>query len=242
MPLANRVILITGAAGKLGGIAAKACANNGATVILLDKAVSGLEKVYDSIVSADAPEPAIYPFDLAGATEQHYLELAETVKQKYSMLNGLLHNAATLGVLGPIESLETATWSETLNVNLNAPYLLTRVLLPLLKEAEDASIVFTSDSSAQAARAYWGAYSVSKIAVEVFARILADELEGSANIRVNTLVPGPVNSPLRRQAFPGENSSQLTDPESLADNYVYLLGPASRGASGQIIHSQNHSK
>ena len=237
--LETRTVLITGAAGKLDGVAARACAEQGATVILLDKNVSGMEKVYDRIVSMQAPQPGIYPFDLAGATEQRYHELSEIIHEKYSVLDGLLHNAAVLDALSPVETLETTNWSNTLNINLNAPYVLTRVLLPLLTKADDASIVFTSDTSACATRAYWGAYGVSKIALEGFAKILADEFEGSGNLRVNTLLPGPVKSPLRFKAFPGEDSADLNDPESLADIYVYLLGPASRGTTGQTIQS-NH--
>ena len=147
--LETRTVLITGAAGKLGGVATRACAEQGATVILLDKNVAGMEKVYDSIVSMQAPQPGIYPFDLAGATEQHYHELSEVIHEKYSVLDGLLHNAAVLDALNPVETLETTSWSNTLNINLNAPYVLTRVLLPLLTKADDASIVFTSDTSAQ---------------------------------------------------------------------------------------------
>ena len=235
--LETRTVLITGAAGRLGGVAARACAEQGATVVLLDKNVGGLEKVYDSIVSMKAPKPAIYPFDLAGATEQHYHELSEIIREKYTVLNGLLHNAAVLDALSPVETIESGSWCNTLNINLNAPYLLTQVLLPSLKKADDASIVFTSDTSARAARAYWGPYGVSKIAIESFAKILADELEGSGNIRVNTLLPGPLRSPLRLKAFPWEDSTNLSDPESLVDIYVYLLGPASRGTTGQIIQS-----
>lgn len=244
LPLKNAVILVTGAAGKLGSIAAKACATAGATVILLDKAVSALEKEFDSIVAANAPEPAIYPLDMAGASEQHYFELADIIRQKYGFLSGLLHNAAELGTLGPIEDLEYQSWTTIFNVNLNAPFLLTKALLPLLKSADDASIVFTSDSSAQPARAYWGAYSISKIASEHFAKILADETENTTNVRVNMFVPGPVRSPMRRWAYPAEDLNLLADPESFADFYIYLLGPASRGMSGQTIYANqfNQSK
>lgn len=236
-PLSNRVILITGAAGKLGSIAAKACAQAGATVILLDKRVPQLETLYDSIVTAKCAEPSIYPLDLAGASEQHYHELAAIVQDKYNGLTGLIHSAAELGVLGPIEDIELSTWAQILNVNLNAPYLLTKALLPLMKNADDASIVFTSDSAVQSARAYWGAYGVSKFAIERFALILADECENSQTIRVNTLIPGAVDSPIRRRAYPGENRRELANPEFLAEIYVYLLGPKSSGITGKTIHS-----
>ncbi|MEN8259472.1 MAG: SDR family NAD(P)-dependent oxidoreductase [Pseudomonadota bacterium] len=236
--LESRVILITGAAGGLGNVAAKACAAEGATIILLDKTIPGLERVYDDIVSSGAPQPAIYPFDLNGAAEQDYRDLSRIIDEKYGVLHGLLHSAAEFGVLTPISCLDPATWSTVVNVNLNAPFLLTQVLLPLMRRAEDASIVFTSDSSARRGRAYWSIYGVSKIAVEGFARTLADELESAGVIRVNTLVPGPIASPLRKRAYPAEDFSKLAPPETLRCLYRYLLGPASRGITGRIFEGE----
>lgn len=240
--LKQRVILVTGAAGGLGRVAAKACAVEGARVILLDKTIPGLERIYDEIAKTGAPTPAIYPFDLEGATEAQYLELAKTIDEKYGLLHGLLHSAAEFGFLGPVSGLDTRVWGRVINVNLNAPYLLSRVLLPLLQKTEEASIVFTSDSSARRGRAYWGAYGVSKIAIEGFAAILADELESAGVVRVNTVVPGPVASPLRKRAYPAEETEKLAAIESLAPLYVYLLGPASCGVTGRLIDAQTFER
>ncbi|MGB4497510.1 MAG: SDR family oxidoreductase, partial [Methylococcaceae bacterium] len=126
-----------------------------------------------------------------------------------------------------------------LNVNLNAPFLLTRVLLPVLQKAENASIVFTSDSSARLTPAYSGAYGVSKVALEGFAHVLAEELEGGKKIRVNTLLPSPVDSPLRKRAYPAEDKTKLPKMESLAPIYNYLFSDASLGVTSQIIDASN---
>jgi len=238
MPLKNHVILITGAGGGLGGIAALTLAKHGAHIILLDKNIAKLETVYDAIVAANAPEPIIYPFDLAGANENEYLELAERIDAKYGSLQGLLHSAVELSAFTPISLHGTKDWGHTLNVNLNAPFLLSRVLLPVLQKSEHASIVFTSDSSARTAPAYSGAYGVSKIALEGFALILAEELESANKIRVNTLIPGPVDSPLRKRVYPAEDKSKLPPMESLASVYLYLFGPQSIGISGQAIDAR----
>ncbi|MEE9398623.1 MAG: SDR family NAD(P)-dependent oxidoreductase [Methylococcales bacterium] len=235
--LSGRIILVTGAAGGLGSSAAKACGSLQATVILLDKDVAGLEKVYDDIVESGAPLPAIYPFDLESATEKHYHELAETISNQYGIIHGLFHCAAHCPALGPISDLETKSWAKVLNVNLNAPFLLTQVLLPLMSKAKDASIVFVSDSSARKSNAYWGAYAVSKIGLEGFAKILAEEFQTAGKIRVNTLIPGPINSAIRQRAYPGEDSSELPLPESLDKVVCYLLGLASKGITGQVISS-----
>jgi len=235
--LSGRILLFTGAAGGLGSAAAKACASRQATVILLDKDVAGLERVYDNIVECGAPLPAIYPFDLESATENQYYQLAETISNQYRVIQGLFHCAAYCPALGPISGLEAKSWARVLNVNLNAPFLLTQVLLPLMANATDASIVFVSDSSARKSSAYWGAYGVSKIGLEGFAKILAEEYQTAGKIRANTLVPGPINSAIRKLAYPGEDSRDLPRPEGLDNLVCYLLGPASKGVTGQVIES-----
>ncbi len=233
--LQDQVILITGAAGGLGGTAALALAKHGATIILLDKKLPGLESIYDQIIALDAPEPAIYGFDLVGANEQNYQELADTINEKYGRLSGLLHSAVDTGISGPITTVKTLNWAQSINLNLNAPFLLTKVLLPVLQRSELASIVFTSDSNVRSGKAYTGPYGVSKIALEGFAKILAEEFESSNKIRVNTLVPGPINSPLRKRTFPAEDKMVLPTMDSLDDLYVYLMSPESIGVTGQTI-------
>lgn len=238
MPLNKHVILITGAGGGLGGTAALTLAGQGAELILLDKSIPKLEKVYDAIVAAGGVEPVMYPFDLAGASEAQYQEMADAIAQRYGSLQGVLHSAVEFSAYTPIQLHKTKDWGHTLNVNLNAVFLLTRVLLPLLQNSEQASIVFTSDSHARQARAYSGAYGVSKIALEGFARILAEELEAGGKVRVNTLIPGPVDSPVRKKAYPGEDKSSLPSMQSLAPIYRYLFGTESNGVTGQIFDAQ----
>lgn len=238
MPLTDHVILITGAGGGLGSIAALTLAKNGAHIILLDKNVAKLETVYDAIVSASAPEPIMYPFDLAGANENEYQELADRIDEKYGSLQGVLHSAVEFSAFTPLAIHGTKEWGHTMNVNLNAPFLLTRVLLPILQKSRHASIVFTSDSSARKATAYFGAYGVSKIALEGLSGILAEELETSNRIRVNVLIPGPVDSPLRKRAYPAEDKKKLPAMESLAPVYLYLFGSQSIGTTGQAVEAR----
>ncbi len=230
--------MITGAGGGLGSTAALALAKQGAQIILLDKSIPKLETVYDLIKAASAPEPIMYPFDLAGANEDEYQELADKIGEKYGFLQGVLHSAVEFSGYTPIALQGTKEWGHTLNVNLNAPFLLSRVLLPVLQKSQTASIVFTSDSSARTAVAYSGAYGVSKIALEGLAKILAEEFESSNKIRVNTLIPGPVDSPLRKRAYPAEDKGKLPKMESLDAVYLYLFGPQSIGVTGQAIDAR----
>ena len=239
--LKDKVIFLTGAAGGLGRVAATALARHGATIVLSDKDLAPLEAVYDQIVEQNGPQPAIYPIDLARAAVQDYEEMARVIEREFGVLDGLLHNAASFAVLGPVSNIDPEDWARVINVNLSACFLLTRALIGLLNKSTDGSIVFTSDSSARTGSAYWGCYGVSKIAMEGFAAILADEMEAAGRVRVNTLIPGPVTSPLRNKAFPAEDPGKQLAAESLERLYIYLFGPASRGQHGQTFHASNYS-
>lgn len=236
--LQERVILVTGAANGVGAALAYACATHGATVVLLDKVVRSLEQLYDRIEAAGAPQPAIYPLDLEGAAEKDYFDLAATLEREFGRLDGLVHNAAMLAALIPVAHFEAELWHRILQVNLNAPFMLTRACLAPLKQSRDASIIFSSDSVGRQGKAYWGAYGVSKAGVENLMQLLADELETNTPIRVNSVNPGPVATAMRNLAYPGENPEQLAKPEDVLLPYLYLLGADSRGISGQQFASQ----
>lgn len=219
--LAGRTVLITGATGGLGAPTAKACAAAGATVVLLGRTIPRLERLYDEIMAAGGPIPAIYPLDLSGAVEKDYQDLALTLETEFGALHGLIHCAAELGNLGLLADVDAAVWERRLQVNLTAPFLLTGALLPLLLGTPNATVVFTTDSVARTGKAYWGAYGVAKIGLEGYARILGEETEG--RLRVRVFEPGPMRTPLRRRAYPGENPDSLTSPEAVAERLLELL-------------------
>ncbi len=236
--LAERVILITGAGDGIGRAAAKSFAAHGATVILLGRTISKLEAVYDEIEQAGHPQPAIYPMNLETATPNDYENLANTLETEFKRLDGLLHNAGILGTLTPLEHYDINLWYQVMQVNLNAPFLLTQACLGLMKRAKDASIVFTSSSVGRKGKAYWGAYSVSKFATEGFMQILADELEVNTAIRVNSIDPGATRTAMRAAAYPGEDYKTLPLPEAIMPLYLYLMGPESCDVNGQALNAQ----
>lgn len=236
--LKNRVILVTGAGDGIGRAVAIALGTHGATVVLLGKTVKKLEATYDALIAAGAPKPAIYPMDLMGARYKDYEELVDALDKEYGRLDGLLHNAGILGERSPIEYHEVHVWQQVLQVNLTAPFMLTKACLELLYKSPDASVIFTSSGVGRKARAYWGAYSVSKYGIEALSATLADEVEFRKTLRVNTLNPGPVRTEMRRLAFPAEDREKLAMPESIVGTYLYLLGPDSRGITGQQFDAQ----
>ena len=231
--LKERIILVTGAGNGIGAAVAKSYAQYGATVILLDKVIRNLEQVYDTIESVSGVKPAIYPMNLEGASEKDYLDLAATIEKEFGQLDGLLHNAAMLGALIPIAHFESELWYKILQVNLNAPFLMTRSCLKLLQQSNDASVLFSSDSAGRQGKAYWGAYGISKAASENFMQVLADEMEANTSIRVNSFDPGPVATAFRSLAYPGENPERITRPEDVVAPYLYLMGPDSKGVTGK---------
>jgi NAD(P)-dependent dehydrogenase (short-subunit alcohol dehydrogenase family) len=236
--LAERVVLVTGATGGLGAPIARACAARGATVVLHGRTVPALEKLYDEIVEAGDPEPVILPLDLAKAEAADFGNVASALEAQFKRLDGLVHTAAMLGSLGPLEHQSYDAWLALLRVNLAAPMGLTRALVPLLSQAPDASVTFTLDDRGLVPRAYWGGYGVTKAGVAALARELADEWESRPTMRVNAIVPGPIRSPMRGRTHPGEDRSRLPLPEALVPLYLHLLAGQSKAESAALIEAR----
>ena len=232
--LQGNIILVTGAGRGIGQAAAMAFAEQGATVILLGKNVERLESVYDDIVAKQLPEPVILPVDLLTMSDSDAETFAEAIQEQFGRLDGLVHNAGMLGQKAPIDTYHTTTFEQTLHLNVTAAFILTKAMLPLLNQAKNGRILFTSSSVGKQGRAFWGAYSVSKFAVEGLMQTLADELENTSQIRVNAINPGATRTDMRAQAYPGENPNQLKSAEQLMPHYVYLL-------SAQSQHLHGHS-
>jgi len=233
---AGRVILVTGATAGIGRAVARALVQHGATVILHGRNEQTLEALYQELKPL-GPEPAVALLDLERAQGPQYQSLTSEIEARYGRLDGLLHNAAMLGDRSPIEHYDIGLWQRVLLVNLTAPFILTRCLLPLLRDSADASVLFTTSSVGQRGRAYWGAYAVAKSGLEGLAETLADELESTA-VRVNLINPGATRTRMRARAYPAENPETLPPPEAIVGAYLALLGPASRGVTGKSFDAQ----
>lgn len=236
--LAGRVVLITGASGGLGRALALDCAKRGATVVLHGRVVRKLEALYDEIVADGGPEPTILPLDLATAKAEDFGTVASALQAQHGRIDGIVHTAVQLGALGPIEHQAFDAWLATLRINLLAPFGLTRSLLPMLRAAPDASVVFTLDTRGEEPKAYWGAYAVGKAGLSALLTILADEWENVPALRVNGVVPGPMRSPLRAQTHPGDDNARLPPPDAFVPLYLYLLVGQPKAESGAIIDAQ----
>ena len=232
--LKDKVILVTGANRGFGLAITMSLSKAGATVIMLGRDLGSLEYAYGAVVDAGYNEPILYPLDLEGATPENYQELQDNVLDKFEKLDGLIHNAAILGAQMPIEQYDIKLWYSTLQINLSAPFMLTQFLIPALAKSEDARILFLSSSVGREAKAYWGAYSVSKFGIEGFAKTLSEELE-KTNISVNTINPGKLRTKMRRAAYPAEDSSTVPMPEEKSAAIDYLLSGLSPKMNGEQL-------
>lgn len=236
--LKDRVILITGASDGIGKALAMHAASLGAQIILHGRNTRKLEAIYDEIEAMEgALRPSIAVLDLATATGDEYESLAKSVEEAYGRLDGLMHNAAILGQRLSIEQYDPSEWQKVMHVNLTAPFVLTQLFLPILKKSADASIVYTSSGVARVGKAYWGAYSASKFGIESLSQMVAAENEHTT-VRSNCINPGPVRTKMRLEAYPAEDRDQVPAPEDVLAGFIYLLGPDSKGVSGQSFDIQ----
>jgi len=236
--LEGRIILVTGASNGIGKALALHIAGLGAQVILHGRNAGKLEKVYDEIEAIDgAPRPSIAVMDLASANSESYTSLADSVGSEFGRLDGLVHNASILGERYTIEQYDAVLWQQVMHVNVTSAFALTQVLLPLLQKSDDPSVIFTSSGVGRTGKAFWGAYAVSKFATEGLSQVLADE-HRHGKLRSNCINPGATRTDMRLAAYPAEDRDLLKRPDEILAPYVYLLGPDSKGVTGESIDAQ----
>lgn len=236
--LKGRIILITGSSDGIGKALALRAATVGAQVILHGRSVAKLEKIYDAIEAIEgAPRPSIAVLDLESANAQSYESLADSIADEFGRLDGLVHNASILGDRYSIEQYDAVTWQKVMHVNVTAAFALTQVMMPMLKNSEDPSVIFTSSGVGRKGKAFWGAYAVSKFATEGLSQVLADE-HRHGGLRSNCINPGATRTNMRLAAYPAEDRDRLKRPEEILAPYIYLLGPDSKGVTGQSFDAQ----
>lgn len=236
--LKGKNILVTGAGDGIGKVAALTYAKYGATVLLLGKTANKLEAVYDDIEAHGGAEPAMLPMNLESASYTEMQQLAILIEREVGHIDGLLHNAGLLGVLTPLEMYDPIIFEQVMKVNFNATFMLTQALFPLLKAAQSGSVVFTSSGVGSTPRAFWGAYALSKLAVEGMSDIFTQETQKTTALRFNCINPGATRTQMRATAYPSENPNTLVTPEDLMNGYVALMTDAAAGIKGQVLDLQ----
>jgi NAD(P)-dependent dehydrogenase (short-subunit alcohol dehydrogenase family) len=234
MSLAGRVILVVGAAGGLGSAAAVACAQAGATVVVLGRKVAPLNRVYDA-VKAVGPEPLLYPLDLVGASPDDFDELAQRIEAELGRLDGVLHCAAEFKGLTPLLHTDPADFARAIHVDITARWWLTQACLPLVAKSDAGAVVFAIDDPARGGSpAFWGGYGLAQAAQATLVPMLQAEL-GENSPRISGLRPGPMRTALRGKAFQA-NTDLLAKPAGdYAAACVELLSAAGAAQRGRIV-------
>ena len=227
----GKTILITGANRGIGKSLAKNFSNIGANIILLGKNEDSLNEVYDEIISCTKTKPLIIESDLNLLDLDGAHQIKKAIVNQYGVLDGLIYNAAKLGKMTSIEDYEDGLWKEIINTNLNSSFLIYKELIPILKAAPSGRIIFTSSGVAEAGKAYWGAYSVSKFAVKGLAEVIRDELDSTSNIKVFNYDPGATKTSMRASAYPGEDPNNLKDPDKLFGDYLWFFSEESQNST-----------
>lgn len=229
--LSGRIALVTGASRGIGRAAAIALGAAGAHVICTARTVGGLEETDDEIRKAGG-SATLVPLDLRDF--EAIDRLGASIFDRWGRLDALLGNAGVLGQLTPLAHLEPKTFQEAIEVNLVANWRLIRACDPLLRQSDAGRVVFVTSGAARKHTAYWGAYAVSKAALETLALTYAAECAATP-VKVNLLNPGPLRTQMRKKAMPGEDPETLTPPEAMAGLLVQMLSPA-HGDNGAIVN------
>ncbi|VAY02436.1 putative oxidoreductase YciK [Arsenophonus endosymbiont of Aleurodicus dispersus] len=237
--LNQKTIIITGAGDGIGREVAFTYSRYGANLILIGKTTAKLEQVKQEIISKInfRASVSIYTMDFLSLTESKCHELATDISQRYPYLDGVLHNASILTKIAPIIEQPIKLWHKVIQINVNATFMLTQALLPLLLQAPNSSLIFTTSSVGRRGRANWGAYSVSKFATEGLMQVLFDEYKNT-NLRVNCINPGGTRTKMRAYAFPLEDPMKLKTPQEIMSVYLYLMGEDSIKESGLSFDAQ----
>ena len=238
--LEDKTIVITGAGSGIGREIAKCYSRLGAELILLSKSQDKLETLHDELSSDNSKNILIQPIDFALSEEKDYVQIVEALSEEYSKIDGLVNNAGILGEKKSIEQYNYKTWKQVMKVNLDAGFLLTKHLIPLLRESKSSSVIFTSSGVGRVGRPYWGSYSVSKFATEGLMQILSEELQNTSSIRVNCINPGAVRTKMRKSAYPAENPEINPLASEIMKPYIFFMSDVSENINGHSIDAQEN--
>ena len=222
MSLSGKTILITGAAGGLGSALALQCADRGAELILLDKNRRGLSALSDKLTGRGETPPGLYPMDLAGAGLVDFNDLAETIASEYDGLHALVHCALDFDGLQPLDQVPPQDWLQSMQVNVNAPWLLSCALLPLLKKAQNGRLFFMLDDLETVTGAYWGAYGAGKAALTGMVRQFDATLSDSG-VFVRGVIPGAMRTGFRAKVYHAENPMEQPEPAIAAEKIAGMM-------------------
>ena len=237
MKLKDKIILVTGGSKGIGKGISKVFLDNGAKVIICARNRDELEKTENEL--KNGAHISSLRADLTNTNDIGLIE--EFIRKEHGKLDVLVNNASILGIKANIEEYPDDLWKEVIDINLNAQFYLTKVLIPLLKKSENGSIINVSSTVGREGRSGWGAYSASKFGLEALTQILAQELE-EFNIRANSINPGGTRTDMRAGAYPDEDPMTLPTPLDISPVFLYLASDDSIGETGKEFNARDWIK
>ncbi len=236
--LRERVILVAGGSRGLGLACAQAFAGLGARVVITGRDPDRLEDACETIAAAGHEAPAAIGIDFETASRRDFEGVAGAVERAFERLDGVLHCAVHLEKLAAVQDLDVDTWNRLLRVNFLAPLALANACLHLLSRAPDASVAYVMDEHVLSPGAWWGGGAAPRAALLAAMGAQSQEWQARSGPRVNALLPGAMASPARAFTHPGQHPTTLPPPALVVPACCWLMGPDSRGTTGQVIRAQ----
>jgi NAD(P)-dependent dehydrogenase (short-subunit alcohol dehydrogenase family) len=228
---ADRVVLITGAAGNLGGAVAHAFGDAGARLALVDVASDRLEQVCGDLVDTSRAM-------LIGGIDQTAVEsvggLISQVIDRLGRIDILVNPTGGYRAGQPVHQTDPATWELMLDLNATSAFLISRAVVPHMLAAGGGKIVHVAARQGLSGSAGAAAYAASKSMVIRLTESMAAELKHQ-NINVNCVLPGTIDTPQNRQAMPDADFSRWVEPQAIADAILFLCSPYGRAVQGAAL-------
>ena len=231
--LKDKVIMVTGASDGIGRAVAAALGEEGANVVIIGRKEEELAATQERIEELGGRCLAV-PFDLMNFDDYGKLFLA--LKDHIPHLDGLVHCAGELVRCTPMVYIKHKDFSRMLDINLTAPNMLTQMMMPLLKRAESASVIFTTCDMSNEDQLHWHGYGLAKRALPYAVAMWQGENPGKP-YRFNALNPGRVRTEMFKKAYPGIHGRHVPAPSAVAPAYLKLLSDEMKEVRGQSLNA-----
>ena len=229
LDLSGKVVVVTGASSGIGAALALAFARAGAELGICARRPDPLHAVRDAAAAlgrrCHAEALDLRRFESVRLFASHVLAV-------FGRVDVLVNNAGVLGPRAPLAEFPVEAWGPVLEANVNGVFHTVRAFVPSMLRAGRGSVVTVTSGVGRDAKPRWGAYGVSKFAVEGLGLGLAAEVAGTG-VRSNLVNPGPTRTPMRAEAYPDEDPATLRTPEEILPVFLYLASDASAQVNGR---------
>ncbi|MCL7453926.1 MAG: SDR family NAD(P)-dependent oxidoreductase [Anaerolineae bacterium] len=227
----NRVVIVAGASGNLGQATARAFHSAGANLVLLDRAPDRLPQLFSEL--AGSPDHLLLG-SVDAANAESVEGAVQSALERFGRIDVLANAVGGYRAGQPVHETSLDTWDFMLNLNARTAFVLSRAVVPHMLAQGSGKIVHVAARAALAGSAKAAAYSASKAATVRLMESLAAELR-QANINVNCVLPGTIDTPQNRESMPKADHSRWVPPEAIADVILFLASDAAWAVNGAAV-------